>query len=146
MIEMLRFLPATENNIPEIFSLAKDLVDMYEDTSLIDYARVMTWMRRKIEMNISQYVCVKLHETVVAYYRLCTEENGFELDDFYVLPAFRNRGIGTAILTRCLSEANGSLSLCVFTHNTRAIALYKRFGFSVTQQVSPTRIIMSVRA
>jgi len=48
--------------------------------------------------------------------------------------AMRGRGVGSALLERSLAEARTMFDvvfLTVFTHNTRARALYERFGFTV---------------
>lgn len=123
-----------------IFEQAKTLIDAYEDTASIAYDKVLAWVKRKIQTNISGYCCVRMDGEKVAYYRLC--EDG-ELDDLYVLPSFQNRGIGSQILRKCIAESEKPLYLYVFTGNTRAIALYQRFGFHVRQTVGKTRLILS---
>lgn len=80
-----------------------------------------------------------LHGETCAYYRL-TQEG--ELDDFYVLPPFRGRGIGSVILTKCVQESKAPMWLYVFTENKRAIALYRRYGFVPAEAVGQTRQIM----
>ncbi len=52
-----------------------------------------------------------------------------------VAPHARGRGLGVAMLTEVLTRAFGSgdvdrVELGVFTHNTRAIRLYERLGFT----------------
>lgn len=138
----LRFCPASRVDIPVIFSMAKELVDTYEDLATIDYDKVMGWMRRKISENISEYTCVFVGTEKAGYYRLTPETDQTELDDLYVLLRFRGQGIGTAIMKRCIEQANGALYLYVFRGNTGAIKLYSRMGFFVSQNVSPTRMIM----
>jgi ribosomal protein S18 acetylase RimI-like enzyme len=60
-------------------------------------------------------------------------EHGHVLGMF-VDEGFRGRGLGTALLNRLLEWARQknipSLSLHVFPHNARAIALYERVGFT----------------
>ena len=50
-----------------------------------------------------------------------------------ILDGFREQGIGSALLARAIewSRAQGlaKLSLEVWPHNARAIALYEKFGF-----------------
>ena len=75
-----------------------------------------------------------------AYYRLC--EDG-ELDDLYVLPTFRNQGIGSEVLKKCIAESTKPLYLYVFSRNVRAISFYDRFGFSIRETVGKTRLIMA---
>ena len=76
----------------------------------------------------------------MGYYRLFTGELGRELDDLYIFPEYRNRGVGTEIVTRC--SAQGPLTLYCFTRNTGALALYRRLGFREVQRVGATRLIL----
>lgn len=136
----LQYVVAEKADIPKIFDMAKALIDQYEDTSAIDYEKVLAWVSRKIETHISEYCCVQSGGQTCAYYRLC--EDG-ELDNLYVLPAFQNRGIGAAILERCIAVSSKPLYLYVFSRNVRAISFYERFGFCVRKTVGNTRLIMT---
>ena len=135
----LQFTIAESADIPVIFAQAKELIDTYEDLDSIDYDRVLSWVKHKITSLISEYRCVLLDGERCAYYRLC--EDG-ELDDLYVLPSFHNRGIGSAILDKCIEESKNPIYLYVFSRNVRAISFYNRFGFSVRETVGKTRLIM----
>lgn len=125
-----------------IFRMAKQIIDDYEDAKAIDYAKVLAWVRRKIEKCIGEYVCVFCDGEKAGYYRLHPENGKLELDDLYILPPFQNRGVGTAVLEKCLAEADCPIFLYVFTRNERAVALYCRKGFQVTERVGKTRCIM----
>ena len=124
----LCFHPAAAEDIAPLVELNRDLIESYEDLSTIDLPRVLAWTERKITKNLNQYTCIISAET--------------ELDDFYIFPEFRNRGIGTEVLRRCIREQTKPLTLCVFTKNTGAMALYSRMGFRVTKNISHTRCIM----
>ena len=138
----LTFLPATDEDVSAIYDLCKDLVNRYEDPASMDIDRVLLWILDKIQSNIAKYTCVREAGEKVAYYCLAESNDGWELDDLYVLAQHRNRGIGSEILERCISEASASIFLYVFTGNAGAIRLYERHGFSCVQQVSKTRQIM----
>ena len=138
----LRFCTASDEDAPVIFSMAKELVDTYENVADIDYDKVMDWMRCKIFENITSYICVYLGDEKAGYYCLNIKPGQTELDDLYVLPRFRGQGIGTAIVNRCIEQAKGPLYLYVFKGNSGAIKLYSRMGFSVSCDVSKTRMIM----
>ena len=127
------------SDIPVIFSQAKSLIDAYEDVASIDYERVLRWMERKITQNICEYRCLITDGQRCAFWHLC--EDG-ELDDLYVLPAFRNMGIGSLILKQCIEESKEPVWLYVFSRNKRAISFYERFGFTVRESVGATRLIM----
>ena len=135
----LEFLPALESDIPVIYGQAKLLIDTYEDVDSIDYEKVLSWIKGKIEKDISSYCCVVREGERSAYYRLCADG---ELDDLYVLPGFQNRGIGTKILEKCIAESTNPLYLYVFTRNIRAISFYERFGFRIREKIGKTRMIM----
>lgn len=135
----LEYMAGTPDDIPVIFAQAKALVERYEDVTTIDYDKVLAWMERKITKCIASYTRVSLDGETCAYY--CLAPDG-ELDDFYVLPSFRGRGIGSAILENCIRESQVPLWLYVFTKNKGAIALYQRFGFQITEPVGTTRAIM----
>ena len=135
----LQFLSASDADIPVIYAQAKNLIDTYEDISAIDYDKVLAWVKRKITTCIKEYSAVISEGNTCAYYRLC--EDG-ELDDLYVLPSFRNRGIGSEIMKKCIEYGKSSMYLYVFSRNTRAIAFYERFGFVVRENVGKTRLIM----
>lgn len=135
----LQFVSAEESDIPVIFAQAKNLIDTYEDVETIDYDKVLAWVTRKITARISEYHCVIADGERCAWYRLCDDG---ELDDFYVLSAYQNRGIGTQIIQKCIRQSEKPLWLYVFSRNIRAISFYERFGFSLRETVGKTRLIM----
>ena len=136
----LQFQIAGTEDIEAIFTQAKQLIDAYEDITSIDYEKVLAWVNRKITEHIREYRCVLLNGEKCAYYRLCSDG---ELDDLYVLPAYRNLGIGSKILGKCIAESKENLYLYVFSRNLRAISFYERHGFSVQKTVGNTRLIMA---
>lgn len=135
----LWFVKATIEDAEEIFIQAKELIDTYEDLSAIDYEKVLAWVKCKIENHIAEYQCVLSEGEKCAYYRLCDDG---ELDDLYVLPAWRNRGIGSAIMKKCVEVSKGNLYLYVFSGNIRAISFYERQGFAIREAVGNTRFIL----
>ena len=139
----LEYLPAQACDIDALFAFCKELIDTYEDTADIQYEKVLDWVRRKIETRIGEYTCVYADGQKAAYISAYPVEDGrMELDDLYVFPEFRNRGIGGAILKKYCAESAVPIFLYVFKRNTRAIALYERLGFRVVQEVGKTRLIM----
>lgn len=62
----------------------------------------------------------------------------FYLNTMAVIPEYRGHGVGTKLLSFARSHAQESglreLSLIIFEQNTRAAALYDRFGFKVVKR------------
>ena len=138
----LIFDPARPEDAPVIFGFARELIERYETDTELDLTMAFAWTKRKIEKRIDEYTRVLRDGQTVAYYRFVPDGARMELDDLYVLPAWRDKGIGTAILRRCLSQGK-PVYFCVFTGNVRAVALYEREGFCKAEDVSPTRMIMA---
>jgi ribosomal protein S18 acetylase RimI-like enzyme len=69
-------------------------------------------------------------------YGISTAEGGLaaSFEDFVVLPGYRGKGIGAALLRHVIGEAKkqGVLRLTLLTdkQNTRAQALYRKLGFA----------------
>lgn len=142
----LDYAPADSTDAAMIYAMCKALIDCYEDPASIDYEKVLAWTKRKIETQIGQYTCILKDGQKAGYYRLYPMEGQLELDDFYVLPDFRNQGIGTKSLKRIISEADCPIFLYVFTQNRGAVKLYRRMGFEKVEQVSATRCILRRKA
>lgn len=136
------FAPAAVRDIGTIFDLSKVLIDEYENLQNINYDKVLTWVRRKIEVNIASYTCIFYRGQKAGFYRFCPNDTMMEIDDLYILPEFRNQGIGTFVIRKCCSETNLPVMLYVFTRNTGALSLYRRLGFQVTQAIGDSRCIM----
>lgn len=132
---------ARPEDAPVVFGFAKELIETYETDPKLDLDMALAWTKRKIEKRIGEYTRVLRDGQTVAYYRIVPDGDRMELDDLYVLPAWRNRGIGTTILRRCLALGK-PIYFYVFTGNVRAVALYEREGFRKAEDVSPSRMIM----
>lgn len=140
----LTFEPAAEEDIDVLFQLNKALVDEYEDLSSIDYDYVMDWIRKNIEENLEDFRRVLADGKLAGFYCLTVTEHidCAELDSLFVLPEYRNRGIGTAVLRECMETCMFPISLYVFKKNTGAIRLYERMGFQITSEPSDSRYVM----
>ena len=138
----LFFHKATKEDAGVVFQLCRDLIDTYEDCASIDYPKVLQWVEKKISGNIHNYTVVTLCGEKVGYYCLEKQEDKWELNDFYILPQYRNQGIGTTVLKQICEMVCGPIYLYVFRKNIGAISLYKRFGFDAVAVVSDTRQLM----
>ena len=138
----LRYEPARPEDAEAILAFAEAMVRQYEDLTAVDPGEVFAWMRRKVTGRIGEYVRVTADGEAVAYYRFAPADRRMELDDLYVLPAFRGRGIGSEIVRRCCGNTDLPVFLYVFRENVRAVALYGRLGFRTVEEVGKTRLVM----
>lgn len=138
----IKYKSANNMDIEPIFKLNKALIDQYENIEIIDYQKVLSWVRNKIETHIQEYICVMFNEKKVGYYYFHHTDGKMEVDDLYVFPQYQNMGIGTEILKKCISETSLPIFLYVFASNKRAVALYQRLGFEITEIIKSSRFIM----
>lgn len=137
----LTYSPADHTDAERIFHFARELITGYEDPREMDLDRALAWTRRKIESHISEYTCIFCNGEKAGYFRFVPCGEGMELDDLYIFPLFRNRGIGTRVIRQCIARGE-PITLYVFTQNTGALRLYRRLGFQISEQVSKSRCIL----
>ena len=58
---------------------------------------------------------------------------GHEITALFVRPDARGQGVGPALLEHLIARISGDCSLSVAMSNTRAIDLYRRFGFETSE-------------
>lgn len=139
----LSYSPAQPEDIDQIYLLCKSLIQTYEQLDTIDLPKVLRWVRQKIESSIGEYAVIHADGQKAGYYHFYRNEDGLlELDDLYLFPPFQNQGIGTAVIQKCCASTTEPIQLYVFARNTRAVALYERLGFQITETVHQTRYIM----
>ncbi len=138
----LQYRKAEKSDIAKILEQSRALIEQYEDLQSINLDEIMAWMERKTTRFIHEYRKVSLDGVVVAYYRLAEHEGEVELDDFYVLEEYRDKGIGSMIMERILKSISCPIKLYVFNENNGAMRFYTRYGFKLAQWVSTTRCIM----
>ena len=138
----LTYEQATQADAACIFDMCKALIDRYEDVGSIDYDKVLQWVRRKTEAQIGEYHRVMMEGRLAGYVHFHPEGERMELDDLYILPEYRGRGIGTAVVEKCCAETEKPVYLYVFRRNEGAVRLYQRLGFKIVQEVGGSRYIM----
>ena len=138
----LKFERASGADVEAIFALSKALIDQYEDVESIDYDKVLQWVRRKIGAQIGEYQRVLMDGDLAGYVHFHPDGERMELDDLYILPEYRGRGIGTAVVEKGCAETEKPVYLYVFRRNEGAVRLYQRLGFEIVQEVGSSRYVM----
>ncbi len=79
-------------------------------------------------------VTVNHSEKVVGILIGIPKDNIFHIFSVHVLPDFREKGVASAMLSKCINDIYkdnyNSILIDVHTNNIRAYNLYKKFGFS----------------
>lgn len=125
-----------------IFRLAEEDIDPSETGIAMSEAKIQSTVLRSITH--PGQLRIKLFEidAVVAGYSLLTfywsnEYHGVVaiIDELYVLPEHRNKGISTLFVTHLAQNKEyAALQLEVFKENTKALQLYKRLGFEIVDR------------
>lgn len=139
---MLTYQTATTNDIEAIYLLNKENMDLYEDLSRLDYDYVLKYLYHDIADHIDTYKVVYLDHQKVGYYCIEEVDHQLEIIDLYILEPYRHLGLGKQVLEKIIQETSLPLFLYAFSKNKGAIRLYERFGFKITEVLSPTRIKM----
>lgn len=132
---MTEWKTCTVADIPLLWEQERLHIEQYEDFTRLDREKILNWCRRKIENRISEYLRIESDGETAGFLRLSEEEGKTELDSFYILPAFRRRGIGSEALRRVCEETETPIFLYVFAENDGAIRFYERFGFRFRERV-----------
>ena len=139
----LLFKPASIDDIEAIYLLCKNLIDKYEDKSVIDYQKVLLWVKNKIEKSISEYQTIYYQGNRAGYVHCFINEDGiYEIDDLYIFDEFQNKTIGTTVIKQICEKCDHDVMLYVFIKNKRAVSLYRRLGFEIVKTINNTRYIM----
>lgn len=85
---------------------------------------------------IIAYIPLKNDSIPVAFLQFTLIYDRIEIEQFYVKPAYRNKKLGTSLLSNLIDIATKkkceSISLEVNENNLIALTLYKKFGFQIT--------------
>lgn len=80
----------------------------------------------------STHFIAKYKGVAVATCRYRTTENGIKLERFAVLKSYRGKGIGVALVKKCL-EKIGETDLLIYLHaQLHAVPFYEKLGFKPT--------------
>ena len=85
--------------------------------------------------------------SVVGWISVFDHEDCTKIDEFYVLPEFQNRGIGTSVLLEAVAHARRRgvpLRIRVFKINRSGIRFYERSGFRKQDEDGPFLHMMLV--
>lgn len=147
---MLSLRPAEPRDVPVILALIRELAE-YErllhevETTETDLQAALFGAAPRVFADVAEWrdadlggrdgdTATPVVGFALGFYTFSTFKgrHGIHLEDLYVRPSHRGRGIGQALLVnlarRCVREGLGRLEWSVLDWNAPAIAFYRRLG------------------
>lgn len=109
-----------------IFAFAHDLP---ED----EIIKINNYVNSDIPKIVEDYKLIVLENRIIGCYLIVNKDDGIMLDEIFIDDEFRNKGIGSSIISKIL-KLNNIVYLWVYKENINAIRLYKKFGFKVIEE------------
>lgn len=134
----VRFRPASASDYDFVYQLRRVTMQKYVQV-IWGWDELAQQERFAISFNpgISQIIVVNSQDA--GELALIEGEDVLYLKGIYILPAYQNRGVGTAVLHHLLAQARTrrqSVTLRVFKVNP-ARQLYERLGFTIVEESEP---------
>lgn len=138
MTEKLIIRKAEEKDIPNIISLIKELAEYEKLLHLVEITddklkKVLFGENKFVEVLIAEYDGILAGQALFFNnFSTFVGKPGIYLEDLYVKPEFRSKGIGKKLLQKIISLAKerdyGRVEWCVLDWNKSAIDFYKNIG------------------
>lgn len=134
-------IKATNNDIDfikkaKLYNILKYAHDLTEEEIL----NINNYVEKSILVEMSNYKIIVHDNQKIGCLLVTKKENSMMLDEIYLEEEYRNKKIGTNIITNIL-KSNSLIYLWVYKENTKAISLYKKMKFKVINETE-TRYYM----
>ena len=137
----LTITPATESDIPAILSFIRALAEFEKLSHRVTATEQQLRQTLFTARPYAEILIARLDKTPVGQalffhtYSTFMARPGLYLEDLFVLPDYRSRGIGRALLQALAQVAKdrncGRLEWSVLDWNTRAISFYEKIGADI---------------
>lgn len=105
-----------------------------------EISRIKNYVKNHIPIEINDYKIILCDNKKIGCCLVVKKEDGVLLDEIYIQEEYRNKGIGTNIITNILQN-NSVVYLWVYKENVKAISLYKKLKFQIIEETD-TRYYM----
>lgn len=116
------------------------ILEFSENLSDDELKSIDDYVNDEVNLNIHNTKIIKLDGKVVGSITTFSKDDGIFLDEIYIDMNYRNKGIGTKIIEYTLKN-NKVVYLNVYKANKKAVSLYKKLGFIITDETK-TRYFM----
>ena len=136
-----KLIKSSEKDINKLIDYKKKTIYEYaNDLKEEEKERINKYFNKTITKELNNYQDIIIAKKVVGCVLITKEKDGILLDEIYLEEEYRNKGIGTDIITNIIKE-NNIIYLWVYKMNKKAISLYKRLGFTISEETE-TRYYM----
>ena len=118
----------------------KNIFDYAENLSLEEIKQINNYVKSNVPKQIDDYKVICINDKKIGCLLVINKDDGVLLDEIYLEEKYRNKGIGTSIIKKILSNYN-IVYLWVYKLNTKALSLYKKLGFKIIDETE-TRYYM----
>lgn len=117
------------NTTPDL----EQLLNLYKTVGWLNSRDDIAFLQDMLS-NTSEFICIYVQDTLVAFGRMLTDYRmSAFLDDIVVHPGFRDMGLGSLIINTLISKVPEVKKVKLTTFN--AEGFYKKLGFSKVSSV-----------
>lgn len=127
-----------------------DFVKEAKLKSIFDYAKnisekerndILSYVERFTNKFLKDYKIVVVDCVKCGVFFVRDFEDGVLLDEIFLLPEYRNMGIGSDLIKKELYK-HQRVYLWVYKANVRAVSLYKKLGFTIREERGERLLMM----
>lgn len=120
-------IKATKSDVERLINYKLETT-INENMSPNEKAKITKYVESHVPKQFPSYNLITIENKVVGCLQIIKYGDGVLLDEIFIEKEFRNKGIGTSILTKILQD-NNIVYLWVYKTNTIAKNLYLKLGF-----------------
>lgn len=111
----------------------KSIVDYTSDLSSYEMNKINNYINETVPKQISNYKNIIYNNKIIGSILITINKNNILLDEIFLEKEYRNKGIGTSIITDLINDTKKDIYLWVYKNN-EALNLYKKLGFKVIEE------------
>jgi len=125
---------ANESDISKLIDYElKTILEYADKLSENETSQINDYVKNQVTTKLEKYKIICSDNNKIGCVLITDNDNGISLDEIYLEAKYRNKGIGTDIIKKLISN-NDIVYLWVYKLNTKAISLYKKLGFEIIEE------------
>ena len=129
-----KLIKSSNDDIEKLIDYKKRTIYEYaKNLSKDEIDKINNYVKNNMPKLLNNYYNIVGDNKIVGCLLLTDKDDGILLDEIYLEEKYRNKGIGTDIIKKVISN-NDIIYLWVYKENIQAISLYKKLGFVVIEE------------